>query len=171
MRVSRTRLGAVVAVVAALFIVAGAASAAGKAVSIAGFAFNPGTIKVHAGDTITWTNQDAASHTATGDGFDTGTIGTGASASVTFDTAGTFAYHCSIHSSMTGTVVVEAAASGGGGNGGGGQPTTPPSDTAFVPPTSDTSGGLGSGVPAILAVAGLLGASAVTRRLARRRAD
>src|SRR3954453_1710703 len=163
MRVSRTRLGAVVAVVAALFIVAGAASAAGKAVSIAGFAFNPGTIKVHAGDTITWTNQDAASHTATGDGFDTGTIGTGSSASVTFKTAGTFAYHCSIHSTMTGTVVVEAAAKGGGGA------TTPPTDTApGVPDGTRTP--VDPATLALLALAGLLGAAVVTRRLVPRRA-
>jgi plastocyanin len=166
MRASRARLGAVVGVVGALFMVAGAASAADKAVSIAGFAFNPGTITVHAGDTVTWSNQDAASHTATGSGFDTGTIATGSSASVKFDTAGTFAYHCSIHSSMTGTVVVEAAASGGGG-----KPTTPPTDTALIGRTADTSGVPGPGVLAILALAGLLGATAVSRRLARRRAD
>ena len=42
--------------------------------------------------------------------FDTGSIANGASDSVTFDTAGTFAYICSIHPQMTGSVVVEAAA-------------------------------------------------------------
>jgi plastocyanin len=169
MRVTRLRLGAVAGAVAALFLVAGATAAAGSGVTIAGFAFNPGTIKVHVGDTVTWTNNDSTNHTATGSGFDTGTISGGSSASVTFDTAGTFAYHCSIHSSMTGTVVVEAAA-----NGGGGQPTTPPTDTARVARTAGSGGAGGADGPgalALLALAGLLGGGALTRRLARRRAD
>lgn len=88
------------------------AVAAGHDVAIAGFAFSPETIKVALGDTITWTNADAAGHTATADdgSFDTGTIGSGSSKSATFSTAGTFAYHCRIHRAMTGTVVVVDAA-------------------------------------------------------------
>jgi plastocyanin len=99
--------------------------AADSDVSIAGFAFSPETITVTVGDSVTWTNQDGATHTATADGgsFNTGNIGDGALKSVTFEAAGTFAYHCSIHAAMTGTVVVEAA------SGGGGTPTTPPTDT------------------------------------------
>jgi plastocyanin len=46
-------------------------------------------------------------HTATGSGFDTGVIPSGAtSAPIAFGTAGTRAYHCSIHPSMTGTLNV-----------------------------------------------------------------
>jgi hypothetical protein len=86
---------------------------------------------------------------------------------VTFSTAGTFAYHCAIHSSMTGTVIVEAAS-----NGNGGQATTPPTDTLVAvaaPRGDDTHGIAGPGALALLALGGLLGAAAVTRRLAGRR--
>jgi hypothetical protein len=88
-------------------------------------------VTVSVGDTVTWTNSDAQAHTATADNgsFDTGAISNGASDSVTFSAAGTFPYHCSIHSEMTGSVVVQAAAGGGGGGGGGAAPTTPPTDT------------------------------------------
>jgi plastocyanin len=85
--------------------------AANTGVDIAGFAFAPRSVTVHVGDTVTWANSDARSHTATADdgSFDTGPITNGASKSVTFSTAGTFAYHCAIHPTMTATVIVEAA--------------------------------------------------------------
>ncbi|MBI4080894.1 MAG: cupredoxin family copper-binding protein [Candidatus Levybacteria bacterium] len=79
-----------------------------NAVTIKGFAFSPETITVKKGTTITWTNEDAAGHTATADDgtFDTGLITKGESGSVTFDTVGTFSYHCTPHPNMKGTVVV-----------------------------------------------------------------
>ena len=82
-------------------------------VTIADFNFTPGTITVHAGDTITWTNDGPSSHTATArDGsFDTGTLRKGASGSHTFTQAGSFSYLCKIHPFMHGTIVVLAAAS------------------------------------------------------------
>lgn len=123
----RRRLGIVMAGAAlATLIAAGSAVAADQSVTIAGFAFSPKTVTVNVGDTVTWTNNDTVTHTATSAGnFDTGSIGGGASKSVTFQTAGTFAYVCSIHASMSGTVVVRAAS--GGSTGGS---TTPPTDTA-----------------------------------------
>lgn len=91
----------------------GAASAApssgtGNAVSIAGFNFQPATITISAGTTVTWTNNDNASHTVTADdgSFSSDRLASGATFSHTFATAGTFTYHCSIHSSMKGTVIV-----------------------------------------------------------------
>jgi plastocyanin len=71
--------------------------------------FSPGTITVKTGTTITFKNSDNVAHTATADGgsFDTGNIGAGASATVTFSSAGNFPYHCNYHSGMTGTVVVQ----------------------------------------------------------------
>jgi len=77
-------------------------------VSIFNFAFNPSAITVRAGTTITWTNNDSASHTVTSDTntFASGTLSTGQSFSATFSTPGTYAYHCAIHPSMTGTVIV-----------------------------------------------------------------
>ena len=91
---------------------AGSVAAADQTVTISGLAFSPPSVTVNEGDTVTWTNEDGMPHTATGSGgsFDTGTLADGASAAVTFDTAGTFAYICSIHPTMTGTVIVEAAA-------------------------------------------------------------
>ena len=71
----------------------------------AGYAPNP--ITVTAGTTVTWTNNDTTAHTATGDGFDSGVIGAGASYQFTFQNRGTFAYHCSFHPGMVGSVVVQ----------------------------------------------------------------
>ena len=79
--------------------------------SIVDFAFQPGSLEVPAGSTVTWTNTGAATHTVTADdgSFDSGNLAPGASFSQTFNTAGTFAYHCNIHPQMTATIVVTAA--------------------------------------------------------------
>jgi plastocyanin len=88
-----------------------AASAAGEqAIAIAGFAFDPVTIEVPVGTTVTWTNQDSAAHTVTSDdgtSFQSGKMDQGATFSYTFDTAGTFAYHCEYHAGMKATIVVK----------------------------------------------------------------
>ncbi len=59
---------------------------------------------------VTWTNNDSPTHTVTGDnGGDPGNspnIPSGGTFSYLFDTPGTYTYHCSIHPSMTGTVIV-----------------------------------------------------------------
>ena len=80
-----------------------------NAVSIANFAFSPASITVKVGDSVTWTNNDSTTHTVTADdnSFSSGDLAPGATFSFTFSKAGTFAYHCSIHPSMTGTVVVQ----------------------------------------------------------------
>ncbi len=78
-----------------------------QSVSIKGFAFNPPSIVVPVGSTITWTNQDAANHTVTGDGFDSGTLGSNATFAHTFSTKGNFAYHCIFHSNMVAMVTVQ----------------------------------------------------------------
>jgi plastocyanin len=168
-RRTRVAIGLVVAV-AGLWGLTGAALAADSPVTISGFAFGPSSVTVTAGDTVTWTNQDGVAHTATGgDGsFDTGNIPGGATATVTFSTAGTFAYACRIHPTMTGTVVVEAA-SGGGGEAGGGGTTTPPatdtlpSDAATVHESGTT---VVAALLAILGVAMILGTIVFDRRAA-----
>jgi plastocyanin len=83
-------------------------AATGSAVSIASFSFQPAALTVTVGTTVTWTNNDSASHTVTADdgSFKSGTLGNGATFSQTFTAPGTFAYHCAIHSSMTGTITV-----------------------------------------------------------------
>lgn len=77
---------------------------------IQGMAFNPSTITVAAGTTITWTNKDATGHTVTskdGKFVGSGTLGTGGVFTYTFSTAGTYDYYCMIHPLyMTGTVIV-----------------------------------------------------------------
>jgi plastocyanin len=77
---------------------------------IQGMAFDPATITVYEGTTITWTNKDAVAHTVTSDGgqFNSGNIGNNGTYSYLFSTAGSYPYHCSIHKSMTATVVVKA---------------------------------------------------------------
>lgn len=84
------------------------AAAAGDQVSIDNFAFAPATLTVKAGTTVMWTNRDEEPHTvAASDGsFHSPGMGTGATYSHTFPTAGTFDYVCSIHPMMHGTVVV-----------------------------------------------------------------
>jgi plastocyanin len=153
----------------AAILIAGAGSvalAADAAVSIANFAFVPNTVTVVVGDTVTWTNNDEVSHTATADGgsFDTGSIGNGASDSVTFNAAGTFAYHCSIHPTMSGTVIVQAAAATATPPPGATpRPTAP--GTNMVEPTSAPS--TDNAVIAILAASGVaFGIAAV--RMGRR---
>ena len=78
------------------------------AVSISKFAFSPATITISAGQSITWTNADPVAHTATSDAqvWDSGDLAPNASFSTTFSQPGTYAYHCTIHPFIRGTVVV-----------------------------------------------------------------
>ncbi len=74
------------------------------------FAFQPRTVTVRVGDTVTWSNIDTATHTATSTGhWDTGNIPPGSSRSIVLVTPGTYAYFCLLHSIMFGTIVVVAA--------------------------------------------------------------
>lgn len=86
----------------------GAASAGADAVTAKDFAFSPSTLNVKVGATVKMTNSDSATHTFTADdgAFDSGRVGSGESFTFTFPKAGTFAFHCGIHRSMKGTIVV-----------------------------------------------------------------
>jgi plastocyanin len=77
-------------------------------VFIQGMSFNPGTITVAAGTTVTWTNKDAVAHTVTSSTslFDSGSLGTNGTFSHTFATAGSFSYYCKFHTYMTASVTV-----------------------------------------------------------------
>jgi YVTN family beta-propeller protein len=74
---------------------------------IASFAF-PETLRIKAGQAVSWTNNDAVPHTVTADdgSWDSGDIASGKIFSQIFQKAGTFTYHCSNHPAMTGTVIV-----------------------------------------------------------------
>jgi plastocyanin len=97
-----------------LFIaLASTAAGANASVDIANFAFDPPTVTINAGETVTWTNRDQAAHSAafTSGGPKTPILTTGKSASLTFAVAGTFDYVCGIHgAAMMGTVIVRAVA-------------------------------------------------------------
>ena len=87
----------------------GSAQVAKNYIEISNFNFSPATLTVKVGDTVTWTNKDSMSHSATADdkSFDTGVLTKGQSGKVTFSKAGTYTYYCSIHSSMRGTIIVQ----------------------------------------------------------------
>ena len=80
------------------------------AVNIKTFSFNPSTLTVKVGTIVTWTNEDSTKHTITSDSgneLNSPQLSQGETYSHTFNQAGTYNYHCSIHYSMTGKVIVE----------------------------------------------------------------
>ncbi|HEV8543224.1 MAG TPA: Ig-like domain-containing protein, partial [Verrucomicrobiae bacterium] len=117
--------------------------AATVTVSITGdFSFSPRNRTISPGDTIMWMNDDATTaHTSTSgapgvpDGvWSSGLLSPGQSFSHTFDSAGTFAYFCSVHTFMTGTIVVQAPQ----GTGPSVSITSPLNGTTFSSPTNLT---------------------------------
>jgi plastocyanin len=78
------------------------------AVRIAGMAFNPADIAIRAGDSVVFTNEDGAPHTATAEdgSWDTGRLDRGASAELGFSSPGAYPYRCAFHPSMRGRVIV-----------------------------------------------------------------
>jgi plastocyanin len=84
-------------------------------VTIQNFAFNPASITVPKGTTVTWVNQDTTDHTIVNDAqgstaqgalFTSNSLSRGGSYSYTFENPGTYPYHCSIHMAMKATVIV-----------------------------------------------------------------
>ena len=75
---------------------------------IQGMTFDPASITVTAGTTVTWTNKDAIAHRPTSNTglFDSGNMSPNGTFSFNFPTAGTYNYFCAIHPSMTGKVIV-----------------------------------------------------------------
>ncbi len=137
------------------------ASASGaSSVTIRDFSFDPNGVTVHAGDTVTWTNDGkvASGHTVTGKGFDSGVLPSGKTYSHTFSSPGTFSYVCQIHPFMKGTVTVLASSpsagssppqSGGSDKTGSSGSTSAPAATGGsgsspAPSSSGTAGSSGS---------------------------
>jgi amicyanin len=100
----------VIAGVAAAFVFAATpALAEDVAVKIGNFTFGPQEVKVKAGTTVTWTNEDDIPHTVVSpNSFRSKVLDTDGKYSFTFTTPGTYKYFCSLHPHMTGTIVVEA---------------------------------------------------------------
>lgn len=119
--------------------------------TIEDFSFQPASVTVNVGDSVTWTNADEAAHSATADdgSFDTGTFGKGESRSHEFTEAGTYSYICTPHPSMKGTVRVVAAGSdspssgaeGGSDGGRGNDRSSGAGSTDSGPPGSSGSAG------------------------------
>jgi plastocyanin len=85
----------------------GGSSSAGATVVEKGFAFDPATLEVKVGDTVTFKNEDSAPHNVKIDGKELGTQDQGASVTWTASAAGSFPYTCTIHPSMAGEIVVK----------------------------------------------------------------
>jgi amicyanin len=110
-------VGLTTSVMIALLLVTGSSrvkandqpSATTAGVKIDNFSFEPGTLTVPAGTTVTWTNRDDIPHTvvSTEGAFKSKVLDTDEKYSFTFTKAGTFPYFCSIHPKMTGKVVVQ----------------------------------------------------------------
>ena len=72
------------------------------------YRFDPKTIEVEAGDTVTWTNADNFTHTVQVDGQEDHKVERGESVSISFDTPGTYHYVCTLHKrDMDGEVIVK----------------------------------------------------------------
>lgn len=77
-------------------------------VAIQNFAFSPASQEIQKGETVTWTNEDSAPHTIAGDSnsFQSGSLEKGQTFSFTFESTGEFDYHCGVHPSMKGKIIV-----------------------------------------------------------------
>jgi amicyanin len=84
-------------------------------VTIDNFVFEPARLTIKAGTTVTWTNRDDIPHTVASKDrlFKSKVMDTEESYSFTFSTPGEYAYFCSLHPHMTGTIVVEGTTGSG----------------------------------------------------------
>ncbi|HEX4484017.1 MAG TPA: cupredoxin family copper-binding protein [Solirubrobacteraceae bacterium] len=108
---ARFALGLLAAATAMLTLATSGTAASEASVQIVYRVYRPADLTVLAGQTVTWHDSSLTPHTVTalGGAFDSGRIEVGGSFSYTFSTPGTFAYMCTIHPTMKGTVVVLAA--------------------------------------------------------------
>jgi plastocyanin len=116
MRLRARTIGATIATIAAVSAMATVALSAQGAASVSrshtvvleNIRFNPGTVSVKRGESVTWVWRDGPTrHNVTGSGFKSRTMANG-SFTVRFTHKGTFNYHCSIHwhQGMVGKIVV-----------------------------------------------------------------
>ena len=76
-------------------------------VSIENSSFNPAEITIKAGDPVSFKNNDSIVHSVTFEEFDSGELKPGSTFLHAFNKAGTYEYHCKIHPSMEGKVIVQ----------------------------------------------------------------
>jgi plastocyanin len=137
--------------IAALLLLPAVASAADTTIDMQDIEFKPPTLTVAVGDSVTWVNKDAALHDAIADdgSWKTPTLNPNQSASLTFSAPGTYAYHCSLHGSMRGTLTVVE--------------TAPNTDTVAPASAADTTSPLGY----VCLIAGMAGLFLATWRFRR----
>jgi plastocyanin len=77
-------------------------------VGVKDFAFEPAVITAKVGDVIAFTNDGFEPHNATlvAGGCGTKTLETGEVDGLRFTVAGTYPFHCTVHTQMTGTITV-----------------------------------------------------------------
>jgi plastocyanin len=102
------RVGIRLAVTAVMFSSLGRAYADDTTITIDNFTFAPAELTVKVGTTVTWKNHDDIPHMIVSAGkFRSKALDTDDSYSFTFTAAGAYAYFCSLHPHMTGTIKVE----------------------------------------------------------------
>jgi len=102
------RSAAALASAAALFCAAGALAGTKHTVVIENLRYEPATLTVKKGDTITWVNKDIFPHTVTAAGsFDSRDFQPGGKWTYHATKAGDFPYICTLHPNMKGTLKVE----------------------------------------------------------------
>ena len=76
---------------------------------IANFSFEPATLTIKAGTTVTWVNHDDEPHTATATDkrFNSKTLDNGDRFSQEFKAPGVYNYYCALHPKMTGKIIVK----------------------------------------------------------------
>ena len=80
-----------------------------NSISITAKGFNPDSLTVKVGDTVTWSNASKDAQNVTSDTanlFDSGPLNTGGIFTYTFSQAGTFTYHSTATTTLTGKVIV-----------------------------------------------------------------
>jgi plastocyanin len=109
--VARAAAALIFAAAAALLVHPGPALAAPTVhqVAIDAFEFHPPVVTVRQGDVVEWDNRDPVPHTATAKDakLDSGDIAAGGKFRFTAKAKGRFAYICTLHPTMKGTLVVE----------------------------------------------------------------
>ena len=84
-------------------------SSTANQVMVENFSFQPSTLTVKAGTTVTWVNHDDEPHTVNENNktFKSGTLDTDGKFSYKFTSPGTYSYFCSLHPRMTGQIIVK----------------------------------------------------------------
>ena len=100
--------GMVLLIAAAAWLALPALAAKTHTVAMDGTRFVPETITVKQGDRVVWVNKDPFPHTATAERvFDSGSVAAGKSWSHVARKPGEFAYVCTFHPGMKGTLIVQ----------------------------------------------------------------